>query len=122
MANNFQPVSVQSVVVEGITGPNGADRMHVTAGTIQVWGGQGTGQTPWTGLLEPQLEPGQFRRAIATVSMMSTALSATNTAARVLDVEADWDDESGKVELRFSTQGEVSILAFQVMTFAAPPS
>jgi hypothetical protein len=124
MPNQFHPYSVQSVLVEGISGPDGADRMYVTTGAVDIWMGGSTGETSWIGLLEPVLQPGQFRRAITTVTLMATGQSGVTSGVgpRISYAEADWDDESGKVELQFNTQGDVSRVGFHVMTFAAPPA
>ena len=117
----FKLESVQSVVVEGITGPNGADRMYVTTGVGLTW--MQNQPVLHAGMVDPVLQPGQFRRAIATVSLMSPPDTGgiANLLAGISEVDADWDDESGKVELRFIATGGFRF-AFQVMTFAAAPS
>jgi hypothetical protein len=116
MANAFQLVTTQSVLVEGISGPGGADRMYITAGVLQTWG-----PGAFAGLIDPILEPGQFRRAIASASLMSTG-KEYGVVYTLSEVDADWDDESGKVELRFSLDGEAIQIAFQLITFASSPS
>lgn len=120
MAMEFAIDSVASVMVEGITGPSGADRMYITSGEGRTW--MQTQSVNYVGLIEPVLQPGQFRRAIASVSLMSTDTQAMSAALfGVSEVDADWDDESGKVELRFTAGGGFR-LSFQVMVFAVAPS
>ena len=109
-------VELQSVAVEGISGPNGADRMYITTGVARFTAPGPAGDVYAT-LLEPTLEPGQFRRAIATASA-----EAAGGPFTIADVQADWDDESGMVELRFTAQYDVTAIAFNVLTFAAAPS
>jgi hypothetical protein len=56
----------------------------------------------------------QFIRAIATASLTKTVVDypgrasaqpvATGAAWKILGVDADWDDESGQVELRIEAQ------------------
>jgi len=138
--NPFQVDSQQTVLVEGLTGPNGADRLFITTGFAQLMGGGPSGAPQaFSGLIEPTLTAGQFRRAIATAApatlsvnqMTIPPIGATQRVyARwaVNAVEADWDDESGKIELRFETttnadtalSAQVERLAFQVMVFAGP--
>jgi len=123
MANAYQMVSTQSVLVEGISGPGGADRMYITAGVLQTWSTGSSTPVLYAGLIAPTLEPGQFRRAIVSASLMSTGdLSTGTSTSTVSEVEADWDDESGQVELRFTMVGDAGLIAFQVMTFAGAPS
>ena len=132
----FAVENQQSVVVEGLTGPDGANRMFITSGHAVDLTSTDPGPTQeFAGLIEPVLNPGQFRRAIAMASPVDIAVeqepaTAANPAPLVSarlsidSVEADWDDETGKVQLRFSTTGVGGSLfrvAFQVITFAQGP-
>lgn len=86
-------------------------------------------------LPQPVLAVGQFRRAIASASIAGlasyaaagdTAFAGHSFDVTTRSVDADYDDESGQIELRieifFSAhQGEVRVskLAFQVITLVA---
>jgi len=135
----FTIESQQTVLVDGITGPDGATQMYITTVFAQLSGGQQNATLEFSGLIEPTLTAGQFRRAIVTAApatlavwqmMMPPAGAAQNVSARwsVNSADADWDDETGKIELQFETQASgdqalytvVERLSFQVMIFAAP--
>jgi hypothetical protein len=68
----------------------------------------------FTALIGPVLNDKQFIRAIATASLTKTVVDyperepvqplATGAAWNILAVDADWDDESGQVELRIEAQ------------------
>ena len=132
--NPFTIESQQTVLVEGLTGPNGATQMYITTGFIQLQGGGQNVTLEFSGLIEPTLTAGQFRRAIVTASPATLAVWQTgmsqNVGARwsVNSADADWDDETGKIQLQFETQTSgdqmlytvVERLSFQVMIFAAP--
>ena len=83
----------------------------------------------------PKLTNRQFVRAIATASIVKSQISNIKTgglaAWNILDADADWDDESGQVELRIEAQVDcvganqnVSIngFAFHVTILAALPA
>jgi hypothetical protein len=141
--------SSQTVEMHGIDGPNGADRVFITNGIASLVGTTGSEQT-YTGLIDPTLQPGQFRRAIAHAawSAMEAIVSYQSMPGMVnpdgtmnpgtviptgggrwliTAAEADWDDESGRIELRVTATGTqpqslALQVAFQVMTFAAAPT
>jgi hypothetical protein len=132
----FEVENQQSVVVEGLTGPDGANRMFITSGHAIDLTSTDPGPTQeFSGFIEPVLSSGQFRRAIAIASPVDIAVEQESGTApnppplvsarlSIDAVEADWDDESGKVQLRFSTTGVGGSLfrvAFQVITFAQVP-
>lgn len=137
--NPFTIESQQTVLIDGLTGPDGATQMYITTGFIQLQGGQQNATLEFSGLIEPTLTAGQFRRAIVTASPATLAVwqmgmppvgAAQNVSARwsVNSADADWDDETGKIELQFETQTSgdqmlytvVERLSFQVMVFATP--
>jgi hypothetical protein len=110
----------EQVIEAVVSGPDGANRLYTCTGqavlAMQV-SGQPVPET-WTFLVGPQLQlPQKFIRATASVSVAGYEVSSVGTAASTpsgsshsLDfqsVEADWDDESGKTELRV----EVAIAA-----------
>ncbi len=138
--NTFTIESQQTVVVEGLTGPNGATRMHITTGFAQLSSVYAPNASQaFSGLIEPTLTAGQFRRAIATAAPATLAVwqmqmppvgMTQPVSARwaVNSVDADWDDESGKIQLQFETQTggdsalftQVERLSFQVLIFTGP--
>jgi hypothetical protein len=89
-----------------------------------------TNKQTFSVLLGPKLTNRQFLRAIATASFARTETSG-HTMCNIWDVDADWDDESGYVELRieaevgaFSSSGHASMfaIAFHVTILAALPA
>jgi hypothetical protein len=80
-------------------------------------------------LLGPKLTHREFVRAIATASFARIETSR-HTMFNIWDVDADWDDESGYVELRIEAEvgafssGHASLnaIAFHVTILAALPA
>jgi hypothetical protein len=97
----------EQVLEAVVAGPDGANRLYTVTGAatigINVTAGQQQTQT-WTFLVGPTFTREQFYRAIGTasVSSQSAVLQTTsgNFVLTVSSVEADWDDESGRVEVR----------------------
>ena len=97
----------EQVLEAGVSGPDGANRLYTVTGAagvgINVSAGQQQTQT-WTFLVGPTFTRGQFYRAIGTASISSqSAILQTTSGNFVLaisSVEADLDDESGRVEVR----------------------
>jgi hypothetical protein len=101
------PQQIEAVVA----GPEDADRLFVIDGQFDggvFAGSQGPGfvqqKETFSVLVGPVLTRKQFFRAIATASLAKTSFSINATPAnfgwQILNVDADWDDESGQVELR----------------------
>ena len=106
--------SGEQVLEADIAGPDGANRLFTVTGLanvpISVGGNQQKTET-WNFLVGPPLTHSQFYRAIGTASV---AFQDVNLApsdpqmpspgggftVNINSVEADWDDESGKVEVR----------------------
>jgi hypothetical protein len=90
-----------------VAGPDEANRLFTITGTanigIFVSNGQNKTET-WTFLVGPSFTRGQFYRAIGTAALTSQAMSIQTAPASfqvaINSVEADWDDESGRVEVR----------------------
>ena len=104
----------EQVIEAVVSGPAPANRLYTCTGravlAMYAWGGQSTTPETWTFLVGPAL-PQRFIRATASVSVVGYGVWANPTdptmptggSAHWLDiqsVEADWDDESGKTELR----------------------
>jgi hypothetical protein len=93
----------------GVTGPEPANRMFIIAGARET-NVAALPSSPHTketvvALVGPVLTREQFVRAIATASIASSTwgLGSTHSAvmsAAVASVGADFDDESGRTELR----------------------
>ena len=86
-------------------------------------------------LVGPKLTNRQFVRAIATASIVKPQIANIKTggfaAWNILDADADWDDESGQVELRIEAQVDcmganqnvtINGFAFHVTILAALPA
>jgi hypothetical protein len=137
----FSQIQQMEVVVAG---PEDANRLFIINGqfdyNLNVGGWASGWGTPvketfsmWVG---PMLTRKQFVRAIATASLAKIVILGPNTGAAgaqwyIMDVDADWDDESERVELRIEAQvyasgsgGTANILgfSFQVNILAALPA
>jgi hypothetical protein len=92
-----------------VTGPNGANRLYICTGQAWtvIWQPENRDaiQT-FTFLIGPELPRPQFVRATGTASVAAYALYDSDPAANgwhslaFESVEADWDDESRKTEMR----------------------
>lgn len=123
-------------------GPDGANTLFLAAGLMacslshqnQSGGGIALEETFSVLLDQPRLNPGQFRRAIATASLAGINGSTTTVAVGsgsalswyVRAVEAHLDDETGGVKLAVDLHAgaafggaEIVLVGFQVMTSAA---
>ena len=112
-----------------VAGPDDADRLVIIDGQfLYNVNAYSSGQAfvskeTFTVLVGPVFTRRQFVRANATASFTQTVLNINtlpqSTAWQMLGVDADWDDESGQVELRieaqvnvFGSQNQASILGF----------
>jgi hypothetical protein len=122
-----------------VSGPGPANRMFVVSGigAVQLVAGATAGQVAeeqetFTLLVGPTLTSGQFVKALATASPSALVVYpyATDPGAsgqwRVTNVDADFDDESGRTELRIEAavrvRGagvELPGIAFQATILAA---
>ena len=131
-ADQIENLQQMEVVVSG---PDEANRLIIIDGLIATGNiaadslGRTNKQT-FSVLLGPKLTNRQFLRAIATASFARTETSG-HTMCNIWDVDADWDDESGHVELRieaevaaFSSSGHASMnaITFHVTILAALPA
>jgi hypothetical protein len=104
-----------------VAGPDEANRLFTITGAANVAIFVPTGQQKtetWTFLVGPTLTRQQFYRAIGTASVSSQNVSIQtapgNFRIEISSVEADWDDESQRVEVRvevvlFAGAGNVNI-------------
>lgn len=127
--DNLQHVEI------GVSGPDGANRMFITTGVATISHYAGSNQTVkenYSVHVEPALTASQFRRAIASAAFGQLAFYDYNAAEndgmswQIEDVDADFDDEAGKVELRFTIEitttgtgnARVGDVSFTVTTLA----
>jgi hypothetical protein len=97
----------EQVIEAVVAGPDGANRLFTVIGaanlSIQATGQQRTTET-WTFLVGPTLTRLQFHRAIGTASVASQFVSVQTPprefTVNVHSVEADWDDENQRVNVR----------------------
>src|SRR5215212_2736642 len=121
MAVRIQPNQIQNLqqIEAAVAGPDGADRLFtVTAqfdGGVNAFSqGNTSGQQTqtFTVLLGPVLRRQQFVRAIGTASVARTQVNMQTVpnsfAMNIVGIDADWDDESGQVELRLEANVSVS--------------
>jgi hypothetical protein len=91
MLNNPQVMDVW------VNGPDDANRLFLCCGAAQLQANVGT--TTFTFLIGPQLTRRQFIRAIASGAISRCNLGSTYDI-HVTSMDADFDDESGQVEVR----------------------
>ena len=125
-----------------VAGPDDANHLFFIDGQFDVSlaiGSQGTNfataKETFSVLIGPKLANRQFVRAIATASIVKPQIGNIKTggfaAWNILDADADWDDESGQVELRIEAQvncsgsnqvASINSFAFHVTVLAALPA
>ena len=125
-----------------VAGPDDANHLFIIDGQFNAGlaiGSQGTNfataKETFSVLIGPKLANRQFVRAIGTASIVKTQIAniAQGGVAtwNIVDVDADWDDESGQVELRIEAQvnslgsnqsASISGFAFHVTILAALPA
>ena len=98
----------EQVLEAVVTGPDGANRLFTCTGIANVQMSltrtqEQTTET-WTFLVGPTLPHSKFHRAIGTASVALQTADIQGAPAgftvHVVSVEADWDDESERVEVR----------------------
>ena len=125
-----------------VAGPDDANHLFIIDGQFDATltiGGQGTnfasGKETFSVLLGPKLTNRQFVRAIATASIVKTQIANIAPGGlatwNIVDVDADWDDESGQIELRIEAQvsclgsnqsASINGFAFHATILAALPA
>jgi hypothetical protein len=133
MATAVTPTNVQKMEFD-VTTAEGPCRVTVVTGTLPAGlvANSATQSLSLTALLDPTLNPGQFRKATAMAALAATGANlgapATPTSAvsfSIDGVEANFDGQSGRTELRVDLTVEVAVgtaaiqrVAFQVTTLA----
>jgi len=98
----------EQVLEAVVAGPDGANRLFTITGVANAFVSVNAGQQKtetWTFLVGPTFTRGQFYRAIAIASVANQIVNVLppapgNFQVGINSVEADWDDESGRVEVR----------------------
>ena len=91
-----------------VAGPDEANRLFNVTGTadvaLSVAAGENRKTETWTFLVGPIFARKQFYRAISTAALNAQKVNIQSVPAEfevvINSVEADWDDESGRVEVR----------------------
>lgn len=137
MATRIQPQNLQQLEAV-VAGPDGANRLFIVSGQFFA-GVNAFSQGPFaqqtqtfTALVGPVFTRQQFFRAVCTASMALTSsrvqVAPGEFAWQIVGSEADWDDESGQVELRIEVQvtctgngnqAAINGMAFQVTILGA---
>ena len=105
LTNTENDQTIEAVV----SGPDGANRLFVCTGQANTGEWMGPGQQvqkTWTFHIGPELPHPQFRRATASAYFAAFASFVADPTANgwyalnLVSVEADWDDDRGKAEVR----------------------
>ena len=121
MATRLQPNQIQNLqqIEAVVTSSEGALRLFtVTGQTTNLFfnafsqGAQTSNNQTFTVLVGPTLTRQQFVRAICTASLAQTSQRVQvvpgEFSCGVVSSDADWDDESGQVELRVEVNASAS--------------
>ena len=107
-----------------VQGPDGANTLIVLTGQFFASLGASpntVSKETFAVLLGPALTRRQFVQGVATASLTGFTVNG-NAALTVNSVDADWDDESGQVELRVEVMvqgpGSASKIGYQVTLLA----
>jgi|SRR5215472_15655741 len=100
--------SGEQILEAVVSGPNGANRLFNVTGAanleVSASGRADPINPTWTFLVGPTLTHKQFHRAIGSASVASQGISKRGVPSdytiQINSVEANWDDESERVELR----------------------
>ena len=108
VAQNVQEIEA------GVSGPGGANRLFTVTGEAPTpMGAVGPADTAvetFTFLIGPPLPAGQFHRATASASFTGYVIYVDSAGGYhgmdFLTIEADWDDESGRTEMRVEVRAQ----------------
>ena len=113
----LQPTQITNAqqLTATVTGPDGANTLIVFDGSIpanvSAWN-NATSKETYSVLLGPVLTRRQFVQATATASLGGLGVNLNAAGSLIASwqipfVDADWDDESGQVELRVEVSTQV---------------
>jgi hypothetical protein len=108
----------QQIIQIGINGPGDVASMYVISGIAEIGltafaqpNQSATHQDTFSAPIGPQLTAAQFRKAIASASIASLSLAGSGGLFeqwKVSSVDADFNEDSGLVELEFDVSVKVS--------------
>ena len=119
MAVALEGIANEQQLEVGVNRPGNANRMFVIDGTARFTLTPGAGNDRASDTLRfpvgPTLASGQFIRAVATASLARIANGglANNAQWAVDSVDADLDDETGRVIVTADTDGYLQRIGFQ---------
>jgi hypothetical protein len=89
-----------------VNGPEGVERLILCSGIVPIAqeADAGTVTQTWTWRVGPVLGRLQFRHAIAQGSLIRVSQTGGSASWSLIGMDADWDDESGQVEVRAQIQ------------------
>lgn len=124
-----------------VSGPEDANRLIICTGEAEIISSasESNNVKTYTFLVGPTLERRQFFRAIVSAGLTRPSFRILPGASttdhisatwNVVSADADWDDESGQVEVRVevqvaagpSTQGELRGFSYNVSILAVLPA
>ena len=120
MATRLQPNQIQNLqqIEAVVTSSEGALRLFTVTGQATIFfsafsqGNQANNNQTFTALVGPTLTRQQFVRAICTASLAQTSqriqVVPGDFSCGIVASDADWDDESGQVELRVEVNASVN--------------
>jgi hypothetical protein len=117
MAVKIQPNQIQNLqqIEAVVAGPDDANRLFIIDGQFDSQvnafsqGPAGVSQKEiFTVLVGPVFRRKQFLQANATASFTKIGFNTSSGGWEILGVDADWDDESGQVEVRIEAQVDCS--------------
>jgi len=114
--------SGEQVIEAAVSGPDGANRLFTCTGVAEVQLSLGRHQDQitetWTFFVGPALSRGQFYRAIGYAQVSFQTMDILGAPAgftvQVVSTEADWDDESERVEMRVEVLLDSSLVSLNV--------
>lgn len=121
-------INSEQTIEVGVNGPGDVTRMHVVNGIAQCYmnvsspagGSWVTNQETFEALVGPTFTTADFRRAVATASLTSLRSDGGDAAFaqwEVTGVDADFDDDSGRVQLQFDLRVRVDAGSLSASAF-----
>jgi hypothetical protein len=117
MAVKILPAQIRNLqqIEAVVAGPDDVNRLFIIDGQFDCQmslfppGAAGESQKEtFTVLAGPVFTRKQFAQANGTASFTKTGFNASTAAWQILGVDADWDDESGQVEVRIEAEVDCS--------------
>jgi len=125
------PTVNEQIIEAVVSGPGAANRLITCTGHALIPMNVGLDQSAretWTFLVGPSFSPSQFHRATATAAVAGFGVQVQDPTVpgwhnvTFWSVEADWDDESGRTEMRVEAEisaGPGTRMSFGRVAFSA---